>query len=243
MKTVHEVSRLTGVSIRALQYYDRIGLLKATAYTEAGYRLYDEEALERLQQILLFRELQFPLQEIKNIIGQPDFDRDKALEQQIELLKLQKEHVEGLIALAEKIRGSGGHVMEFDAFDKKKIEEYQARAKEAWGHTEEYRDYEERQKSRTEKQNRDAAAGLMDVFREFGEIRGGDPAGEEAQALAAKLQAYISANYYNCSKEVLSGLGKMYAAGGEFTKNIDAAGGEGTAVFASEAIQIFCGRQ
>ena len=240
MKIVYEVSQLTGVSIRTLQYYDRIGLLKASAYTDAGYRLYDEEALERLQQILLFKELEFPLQEIKEIIGQPGFDRDRAMEQQIELLTLKKEHIEGLIALAEKIRRSGGHVMEFEAFDKKKLEEYQARAKETWGQTAEYCDYEERQKTRTEKQNADAAAGLMDIFREFGAIRTQDPAGGEAQALAAKLQAYISANYYNCSKEVLAGLGKMYAAGGEFTKNIDAAGGEGTAVFAAKALGIFC---
>ena len=240
MKTVHEVSRLTGVSIRTLQYYDRIGLLPPADHTEAGYRLYDDTALEKLQQILLFRELEFPLQEIKDIIGSPGFDRDRALEQQIELLNLRKEHIEGLIALAERIKTTGGHTMEFEAFDKKKLEEYQKRAKETWGQTAEYKDYEERQKTRTEKQNRDAAAGLMDIFREFGEIRGEDPAGEEAQALAAKLQAYISANYYECSKEVLGGLGKMYAAGGEFTKNIDAAGGEGTAAFASEAIRIYC---
>lgn len=68
MRTVNEVSKLTGVSIRTLQYYDSIGLLKPTEYTEVGYRLYDEEALERLQQILLFRELEFPLKEIKDII-------------------------------------------------------------------------------------------------------------------------------------------------------------------------------
>lgn len=240
MKTVHEVSRLTGVSIRTLQYYDRIGLLAPAAHTEAGYRLYDDAALEKLQQILLFRELEFPLQEIRDIIESPDFDRDKALKQQIELLNLRKEHIEDLITLAKKIRETGGHTMEFDAFDKKKLEEYQKQAKETWGQTAEYKDFEKRQETRTEKQNRDAAVGLMDIFREFGVVRGVDPAGEEAQALAAKLQAYISANYYECSKEVLGGLGKMYAAGGEFTKNIDAAGGEGTAAFAAEAIRIFC---
>lgn len=240
MKTVHEVSRLTGVSIRTLQYYDRIGLLPPAAYTEAGYRLYDEAALERLQQILLFRELEFPLREIRDIIGRPDFDRGRALEQQIELLTLRKEHIEGLIALAERIRKTGGHAMDFDAFDKKKLEEYQAKAKEAWGQTAEYKEFEERQKTRTEAQNQDAAAGLMDIFREFGAIRGGDPAGAEAQGLAAKLQSHISANYYECSREVLAGLGKMYAAGGEFTKNIDAAGGEGTAVFAAKAIESYC---
>ena len=86
MMTVNEVSKLTGVSIRTLQYYDTIGLLKPDGYTASGYRLYDDTALERLQQILLFKELEFPLKEIKRIIDAPDFDRDKALSQQIELL-------------------------------------------------------------------------------------------------------------------------------------------------------------
>ena len=90
MMTVHAVSKLTGVSIRALQYYDEIGLLPPTRYTEAGYRLYDDAALERLQQILLFRELEFPLKEIKRILENPAFDRSKALEQQIELLTLKR---------------------------------------------------------------------------------------------------------------------------------------------------------
>ena len=80
MMTVHEVSKLTGVSIRALQYYDKIGLMKPTGYTQSGYRLYDDTALEKLQQILLFRELEFPLKEIKEIISSSDFDREKALE-------------------------------------------------------------------------------------------------------------------------------------------------------------------
>lgn len=84
MRTVNEVSKLTGVSIRTLQYYDSIGLLKPTEYTEVGYRLYDEEALERLQQILLFRELEFPLKEIKDIIYNPKFNKEKVLEQQID---------------------------------------------------------------------------------------------------------------------------------------------------------------
>ena len=90
MMTVNEVSKLTGVSIRTLQYYDNIGLLKPAEYTESGYRLYDDTALETLQQILLFRELEFPLKEIKTIIGSSDFDKDKALNQQIELLTLKK---------------------------------------------------------------------------------------------------------------------------------------------------------
>ena len=83
MMTVNEVSKLTGVSIRTLQYYDKIGLLHPAKYTEAGYRLYDDAALETLQQILLFRELEFPLKEIKDILDRPGFDPVAALEQQI----------------------------------------------------------------------------------------------------------------------------------------------------------------
>ena len=108
MMTVHKVSKLTGVSIRTLQYYDKIGLLHPTGYTDAGYRLYDDSDLERLQQVLLFRELQFPLKEIKRIIQDPEFNKDKAVEQQIELLTLKKEHLEKLIALARGIQLTGG---------------------------------------------------------------------------------------------------------------------------------------
>ncbi len=97
MMTVKEVSKLTGVTIRTLQYYDTIGLLPATEHTESRYRLYDDTAMERLQQILLFKELEFPLKEIKAIIDAPNFDRNQALAQQIELLAMKKEHLENLI--------------------------------------------------------------------------------------------------------------------------------------------------
>ena len=97
MMTVNEVSKLTGVSARTLHYYDTIGLLKPAQMTESGYRLYDDAALERLQSILLFRELQFPLKEIRNILDSPNFDRNKALDQQITLLRMKKEHIENLI--------------------------------------------------------------------------------------------------------------------------------------------------
>ena len=117
MMTVQKVSQLTGVSIRTLQYYDRIGLLPPTEYTDAGYRLYDDKALDTLQQILLFRELEFPLKDIGKIIGSPDFDRNKALEQQIELLTLKKEHIENLIDLARGIQLLGVRHLKFDAFD------------------------------------------------------------------------------------------------------------------------------
>ena len=240
MKTVNEVSKLTGVSIRTLQYYDKIGLLHPSQYTEAGYRLYDDASLETLQQILLFRELEFPLKDIKEIIGSLDFDRSKALEQQIELLTLKKEHIENLIDLAKGIKLLGVRKLNFDAFDTSKIDEYAAQAKASWGTTTAYKEFEEKSKGRTKEEDKKIYQGMIDIFAEFGAIRNTDPASGDAQALVRKLRDYITAHMYTCTKEILSGLGKMYASGGDFTKNINSYGGEGTAEFASQAIEIYC---
>ena len=170
MMTVNEVSKLTGVSIRTLQYYDKIGLLHPAEYTEAGYRRYDDAALETLQQILLFRELEFPLKDIKKIVGSPDFDRSKALAQQIELLTLKKEHLENLIDLAKGLKLRGVRHLKFDAFDTRKIDEYAAQAKASWGTTPAYREFEEKSKGRTREQDQNIALGLMDIFSEFGAL-------------------------------------------------------------------------
>ena len=240
MKTVHEVSKLTGVSIRTLQYYDSIGLLPPAEYTESGYRLYDDATLERLQQILLFRELQFPLKEIKEILASPSFDREKALTQQIELLTLKKERLEELISFAREVKARGGKHMSFKAFDKKKIEEYTRKAKEQWGNTPQYQEYEEKAKGKTDGDTAREADEFMQIFAEFGAMKAVDPASEAAQTQVKKLQDYISSHYYKCTVQILAGLGQMYAAGGEFTENIDAAGGEGTANFAAQAISIYC---
>ncbi len=243
MMTVSEVSKLTGVSIRTLQYYDKIGLLHATMYTESGYRLYDDTALEVLQQILLFRELEFPLKEIKEIISSPGFDKTKALEQQIELLTMKKDHLERLIRFAREIQSTGGKCMDFSAFDKKKMDEYAKRAKEQWGATAEYQESVEKAKGRTEDEEQKISAEFMKLFREFGAMKGEDPSDAKVQDQVKKLQTYICEHFYNCTNQILSGLGQMYACGGEFTENIDREGGEGTAVFAAEAIQIYCGKQ
>ncbi|MDD6638187.1 MAG: MerR family transcriptional regulator [Lachnospiraceae bacterium] len=240
MMTVNEVSKLTGVSIRTLQYYDTIGLLKPAEYTESGYRLYDDTALERLQQILLFKELEFPLKEIKEIIDAPNFDRNKALEQQIELLTMKKEHLENLINFARGIKWLGVKQMDFTVFDTKKIDEYSKRAKEQWGKTPEYKEFEEKSKDWTDEYQQGMLKDFMQIFVEFGEMKSMDPADEKVQLQVKKLQDYITEHFYNCTKEILSCLGKMYSGGGEFTENIDKAGGEGTAEFSAKAIEIYC---
>ena len=238
MMTVNEVSKLTGVSIRALQYYDKIGLLHPAEYTEAGYRLYDDTALERLQQILLFRELEFSLKEIQSILQSPDFDR--ALDQQICLLTLKKEHIENLITFARGLKQVGGMNMDFSAFDTAKMDEYATKAKEKWQHTNAYQEYTQKNKGRSKDAEEALARGVMLIFSDFGKCRDGDPALPEAQALVKRLQAYISENYYQCTPEILQTLGAMYGAGGEFTENIDKAGGEETAKFVERAISIYC---
>lgn len=240
MWTVHEVSELTGVSIRALQHYDNIGLLRPTTRTETGYRLYDEAVLERLQQILLFRELEFPLKEIREIVDAPGFDRVRALDQQIELLTLKRDHVQNLIDLAQRLKKKGVGTLDFKAFDTSKIDEYAAQAKASWGNTPEYKEFEEKDRGRMPDERQEIIGQMMGLFVEFGALKDGAPNSPEALAQVKKLQSFISEHFYQCSDEVLAGLGKMYGAGGEFTANINEAAGEGTAEFASQAIAAYC---
>lgn len=242
MMTVNEVSKLTGVSIRTLQYYDKIGLLHPAKYTESGYRLYDDTALEKLQQILLFRELEFPLKDIKAIMDNSNFDRSKALEQQIALLTLKKEHLENLIDLARGIKTIGVNKMDFTAFDTSKIDEYAAQAKASWGNTPEYREFEEKSKNRTTQESQIINTQMMAIFTEFGTMLNLNPNSEKVQSQVKKLQDFISENFYSCSNEILYSLGNMYACGGDFTKNIDRYGGNGTAEFVFQAIKIYCGK-
>ena len=242
MMTVNEVSKLTGVSIRTLQYYDKIGLLKPTEYTESGYRLYDDTAMEMLQQILLFRELEFPLKEIKQIISGPDFDRNKALEQQITLLTMKKEHLENLIDFARKIKLIGVKTMDFSVFDTKKIDEYAKQAKEQWGKTAEYKEFEQKSQSRSKEEERAVMEQFVQLFIDFGKLKDMEPEAAEVQSCVGNLQDYITQNFYKCTNDILFSLGQMYAGGGEFTTNIDSVGGKGTAEFAAEAIRIYCGK-
>ena len=238
MKTVKEVSRLTGVSVRTLHHYDAIGLLKPTAVTEAGYRLYDEQTLGKLQTILLFRELEFPLKEIKEMLTAEHFDPMAALDDQIRLLELRREKLDRLIDHARHIQNTGVMNMDFKAYDSKKLDAYAQEAKKRWGHTDAWRESQERGKNAD--QERTDADGLMDIFRRLGQLRQGDPAAPEAQKLIAELQQYICDHYYNCTKQILYGLAQMYAAGDEMNENIDRAGGAGTGDFARRAIEIYC---
>ncbi len=121
MKTVKEMSAITGISIRALRYYDEIGLLKPTELTEAGYRLYDNKALEKLQEIMFFRELEIPLTDIKEIMDNPDYDKEQALSAQKSLLEQKRNRLNGIIDLITDVM-KGVNTMSFEAFNNEDVQ-------------------------------------------------------------------------------------------------------------------------
>ena len=175
------------------------------------------------------------MERIKEILDAPGFDPLSALEQQIKLLELQREQLDALILHARKIQKTGVMDMNFKPFDTSKMDQYAAEAKAKWGNTEAYKEYEKK----TEKAQNSADA-LMALFGEIGKLRHLTPDAPEVQAAVAGIQAFITANYYNCTKQIFAGLGQMYIADDRFRQNIDQVGGEGTAEFVSRAIEIYC---
>lgn len=121
MKTVKDMSEITGISIRTLRYYDEIGLLKPTELTKAGYRLYDNKALEKLQEIMFFRELEIPLIDIKKIMDNPNYDKEQALFAQKSLLEHKRNRLNGIIELITDVM-KGVNTMSFGAFSNEEIQ-------------------------------------------------------------------------------------------------------------------------
>lgn len=239
---VSEVAKLTGVTVRTLHYYDEIGLLKPSTVTETGYRLYSHRDLEILQQILFFRELDFSLKDIREIMCNPSYDRDSAMRNHRNLLICKRSRMDRLIALLDKTL-EGETDMSFRQFDASEIEkmkkEYADEAKQRWGSTEAYGEYREKTGNYSNPQwdliNGEGAR----ILGEFGKNRHLDPASPEAQALVKKWQDHITKNFYSCTKPILACLGQMYIDDDRFTKNIDRHG-EGTALFMATAIEIYC---
>lgn len=240
MKTVKEIAQQTGISVRTLHHYDAIGLLKPTLVTEAGYRLYDDTALERLYLILLFRELGFPLKEIQKILDAPDFDRNRILEHQVELLKAKVIHLQNCIHLANGIKLIGVKNLKFDNWDPKNIDEYSEQAKALYGTTEAYRQYTQKAENRSREHEKALGEAVWGLFAQLGALNELPPDAPEVQAWVQQLQRYFTEHFYNCTPQILLGLSEMYAGGGSMTENIDAAGGKGTGVFARDAIRIYC---
>ena len=239
MKTVKEVSKLTGISVRTLHHYDTIGLLKPTQVTEAGYRLYDNIALEKLYLVLIFKELGLSLKEIADILLAPDFDRNRCLEKQIKLMQDRVEKLQNRITLAKGMLILGVKYMSFDGFDPKNIDEYSVQAKALYGKTDAYKEFEQKSAGRTAQQEKALGAQVMDFFTRLGNMRPCDPGCAEAQAWAKELQEFLTDNFYTCTPQILGSLAESYAGGGSMTENIDKTGGAGTGAFAKEVIDLY----
>lgn len=240
MMKVTEFSKLTGVSVRTLHYYDEIGLLCPQTVTDAGYRLYDETALERLQQILFFRELQFPLKDIAQILDSPNFDVNEALEQQIALLKMKRDHLDNLLHLALGIQLTGVKYMDFKTFDTRNIDNYVEEVKARWKDSSAYQEFAEKTKNCTEQDRKCMEEALMERILAFRELRGQAPDSPAVQTAVANLQQTITDHCYHCTDEMLTALGRMYTGDGRFQHNIDEHCGEGTAALINEAIVYYC---
>ena len=242
---INEFAKLAGVSVRTLHYYDEIGLLKpALVDAQNGYRFYDENSLLRMQEILFYRELDFPLKSILEILSSPDYDKQKALAEQRKLLELKKERLERIIdALDGAMKGK----IIMNVFDNTNYEtarkQYEVEAKQRWGETDAYKEHAEKTAKYTKDKWQSVNDGLMVIFTKFAECKnnGNTADSDEAQALVKELQNYITENYYTCTNQILAGLGQMYVADERFKTNIDK-NGNGTATFISESIAHYCGK-
>ncbi len=238
---IKEFADFTGVSVRTLHYYDEIGLLRpAFVDRSTGYRFYDENSLFRMQEILFYRELDFSLKSIRELLSSPNYDKNKALNEQKHLLTLKKERLERLIsAIDGAVKGE--NIMK--AFDNSEFEKYKAEAKEKWGKTDAYKEHAERTKNYSKQQWNDLTEGMDLIMAEFAVCKRKveTPDSTEVQNLVKMLQNHITENYYLCTNEILAGLGQMYAADERFKNNIDKHA-DGTAAFIGEAIKVYCSK-
>lgn len=241
--SVKEFAELTGVSVRTLHYYDEINLLKPAEIDENnGYRFYDRTALERMQEILFYRELDFPLKSICEILSSHDYDKQKALTEQKKLLILKKERLERIISAIDNAEESEAVMKALNNNDYEVArKQYESEAKERWGKIEAYKEHTEKTKDYSKDKWQSVTDGLDSIFGEFAECMkiGNTPDSEVAKALVEKLQKHITDNFYTCTNKILSGLGQMYVCDERFTQNIDKHG-IGTAEFVNKAIIEYC---
>ena len=238
---IKEFADFAGVSVRTLHYYDEIGLLVPAHIDECtGYRYYDETSLLRMQEILFYRELDFSLKSIGEMLSSPNYDTNKALKEQKKLLTLKKERLERLISAIDDAM-KGENVMK--AFDSSEFNKHKAEVKERWGKTDAYKENEEKTKGYSKDKWNSLADEMNEIMAEFAACmkEGKEPDSGEAQNFVKMLQDHITKSYYHCTDEILFGLGQMYVADERFKHNIDKHG-EGTAAFICEAIKIYCGK-
>jgi len=245
--TVKSVAKLAGVSVRTLHHYDEIGLLRPASVSDSGYRQYSDTDLERLQQILFFRELEFSLQEIKQILDRPGFDRREALRTHRKLLMEKQLRLQAILDSVDQTLEAleRGETMEkdamFEVFKDPKLKEYQEEARQRWGGSDAYAESERRTCGYT-KQDWTALKDEMGaVTTGLANVMGQDPGSPAVQEKVGAWFDLINQRFYTCTPEIFRGLGEMYVADPRFTETYENVK-PGMAEFMRDAMAIFADR-
>ena len=249
MYKVKELSDVAGVSVRTLHHYDYIGLLSPQLIGENGYRYYGEEEVARLQQILLLKEMDFTLSTIQQILDDPDFDQEMALQHQKVLLKEKKRRLDCILKSIDQTLLSlrGGMEMsnqdKFDSFDRTEIEEHQKRyekeVKERWGTTDAYKQSKAKTSSYTDADWERIHNESDAIDEAIIERMDQGPDDIEVQRLIGEKRQHITDHFYTCTPEIFRGLADLYVNDSRFTKNIDKKQ-KGYSAFLQKAIHSYC---
>jgi DNA-binding transcriptional MerR regulator len=248
--TVGEVARLSGVTVRTLHHYDRIGLVRPSGRTSAGYRDYDVHDLDRLQQVLVYRELGFPLEEVATLLDDPDADPAAHLRRQHRLLRERLEHTRAMVAAVEKemeARQMGISLTpeeRFEVFGGDFSDEYQAEAEERWGDTEAWTQSQRRTAAYSKEDWLRIKAEADDVQQRFAAVMRSGAAADSATAMdvAEEHRQHITRWFYDCPPEMHAGLGRMYVEDERFTATYERTA-PGLAQYVSTAVQANAARR
>ncbi|PAB61083.1 MerR family transcriptional regulator [Anaeromicrobium sediminis] len=245
---VRELSKLAGISPRTLHHYDHIGLLKPSSVNESRYRLYEDKDLERLQQILFLKELGFKLSEIKEILDDPKYGRERALKEQKNLLILKRKRLDNIIASIDTTLNTmkGVETMKkqdmFNVFDMNEInkhkDEYAKEVREKYDSSI-VEECNKKTKSYTKNKWEEICSKGNEFFHKLGTLMNKGPEDEEVQELIGAYRQYITDNFYECTIEIFEGLGQLYVTDERFTMNIDK-NREGLSKFVKDAIEVYC---
>ena len=242
--TVKTVAHLASVSVRTLHHYDQIGLLKPSSTSPAGYRLYAEADLERLQQVLFFRALGFGLQEISAIVNSPGFDRMEALRAHRRYLVEKQKRLGELVDLVDRTIASMEKETpmtdqdKFAGFDDATLAEYREEARQRWGDTEAFQDSERRAASYSKADWDAIKAEGEEITLALANLMDRDPADPDVQQWVARHHRQIDDRFYTCTPEVYRGLGDMYVDDARFTAFYDRVK-PGLAPFLRDAMHVY----
>lgn len=245
--TINQLAKLAGVSVRTLHHYDAIGLLKPAHLLKNGYRQYEEPELLQLQQILFFRELEFPLDDIKRMMASPTYNAIAALREHKAMLKLKQKRFEHLIKSIDqtiKTMTNQEQIKVDELYDPWKdddVKQYQAEVKDRWGNTDAYKQSQERIRKLTKAQMDQLKADGKKQMQALADAMPKGISHPDVQALIKQSHAGVNF-FYDCSLEMFRNLGKMYVEDPRFTATYDAYA-PGLAQFVHEAIDYYCDHQ